>query len=162
MRSASIKPDRIVQLELQVSELKATLERKTAMMDGPEEEKSRQEVSLSQQLNEAYSKMDALTEEIAATETLIADTQDRLAASEAEEGPSQDLSSPSRGAEGDDVGEREKNLKLLLDKAKLDKDKAIRILIKIAGKNVVEEFLEHHAGAPDILDLLEEHLLEAR
>jgi hypothetical protein len=44
----------------------------------------------------------------------VQDTQDRLAASEAEEGPSQDLSSPSRGAEGDDVGEREKNLKLLV------------------------------------------------
>jgi len=60
----------------------------------------------------------------------------------------------------DALGEREQKLKSLVEKAKQDKEKALRILIKIAGKDVIDQFLERNAGAPDVLDRLEEYLAD--
>ncbi len=62
---------------------------------------------------------------------------------------------------GDDVmdamlrkGEREKELESMLLKTKRDKDKAIRIIVPIIGKDRIAAFLNRHAGSPDILDKL--------
>jgi len=49
---------------------------------------------------------------------------------------------------------REKDLEEQLVKAKKDKDKAIRVLIQIIGKEKVNDFLTKNAGNPDILDAL--------
>lgn len=69
---------------------------------------------------------------------------------------------PSGGGPlGDDVmdamlrkGEREKELENMLLKTKRDKDKAIRIIVQIIGKDRIASFLNKHAGSPDILDKL--------
>jgi hypothetical protein len=65
------------------------------------------------------------------------------------------------GPLGDDVmdamlrkGEREKELENMLLKTKRDKDKAIRIIVQIIGKDRIASFLNKHAGSPDILDKL--------
>lgn len=69
----------------------------------------------------------------------------------------------SGGGDGDGVegllrkGEREKELENLLVKTKRDKDKAIRILVQIIGKDRISHFLNKHAGSPDILDKLLEY-----
>jgi len=44
-----------------------------------------------------------------------------------------------------------------LNKTKKDKDKAIRIIVQLIGKERVATFLNRHAGSPDILDRLLEH-----
>jgi hypothetical protein len=49
-------------------------------------------------------------------------------------------------------GEREKQLELLLQKTKKDKDKAIKLIVQIIGKDRIAGFLARYAGAPDILD----------
>lgn len=54
-------------------------------------------------------------------------------------------------------GEREKQLEILLQKTKRDKDKAIRLIVQIVGKDRISAFLSRHAGAPDILDKLLEY-----
>jgi hypothetical protein len=41
-----------------------------------------------------------------------------------------------------------------LQKTKKDKDKAIRLVIQLIGKERVSAFLSQHAGAADILDRL--------
>jgi hypothetical protein len=50
--------------------------------------------------------------------------------------------------------DREATLETQLVKAKRDKDKAVRLVILLIGKEKVAEFLRRHAGAPDILDKL--------
>lgn len=54
-------------------------------------------------------------------------------------------------------GEREKQLELLLQKTKKDKDKAIKLIVQIIGKDRIAGFLARYAGAPDILDRLLDH-----
>lgn len=49
-----------------------------------------------------------------------------------------------------------KELESLLVKAKKDKDKAVRLIILLIGKERMSEFLKEHAGSPDILDALVE------
>jgi hypothetical protein len=97
-----------------------------------------------------------------------------------------DIFSPQRSAGFDSLGleqslrrgEREKQLEILLQKAKRDKDKAIRLIVQIVGKvrdtysdglltlqqiimlcyqDRISSFLTKHAGAPDILDRLLEY-----
>jgi hypothetical protein len=41
----------------------------------------------------------------------------------------------------------------------MDKEKALRALVKITGKAKVKQFLDDYAGAPDIIDRLEEYIL---
>lgn len=54
-------------------------------------------------------------------------------------------------------GEREKQLEILLQKNKKEKDKAIKLIVQIIGKDRISNFLARNAGAPDILDKLLEH-----
>lgn len=51
-------------------------------------------------------------------------------------------------------GEREKDLEKQLIKAKKDKDKALKLLIQLIGKERIAEHLQKHAGDGDILDSL--------
>jgi hypothetical protein len=52
---------------------------------------------------------------------------------------------------------RERELEEALIKSKQEKDRAVRVLITVLGKQRVAEFLAKHAGAPDILDTLCAH-----
>jgi hypothetical protein len=54
-------------------------------------------------------------------------------------------------------GEREKELQNLLVKVKADKDKAVKVIIGLVGKERMSEFLAQHAGSPDILDSMMTH-----
>lgn len=51
-------------------------------------------------------------------------------------------------------GEREKELQNLLVKVKADKDKAVKVIINLVGKERMAEFLSQHAGSADILDAM--------
>mmetsp|Transcript_5801 Transcript_5801/g.9534 ORF Transcript_5801/g.9534 Transcript_5801/m.9534 type:complete len:291 (+) Transcript_5801:75-947(+) len=51
-------------------------------------------------------------------------------------------------------GEREKSLEKVLQRTKREKDKAVRIVIQLVGKERMNDFLNHHAGSADILDRL--------
>lgn len=53
--------------------------------------------------------------------------------------------------------EREKDLEMMLLKTKKDKDKAIRIIVQIIGKDRIAAFLNRNAGSADILDKLLEY-----
>ena len=50
------------------------------------------------------------------------------------------------------LGEREKKLELMLTKTKEEKDKAVRLIIEIIGKEKIASFLHRNAGSEDILD----------
>jgi len=53
--------------------------------------------------------------------------------------------------------ERTRELEAQLIKAKKDKDKAIKLIILLIGKERISEFLQKNAGAADILDALVEN-----
>ncbi len=52
---------------------------------------------------------------------------------------------------------RERELEEALIKAKQEKDRAVKVLITVLGKQRVAAFLSKHAGSPDILDTLCAH-----
>ena len=54
-------------------------------------------------------------------------------------------------------GEREKDLEKQLIKAKKDKDKSLKLLIQLIGKDRIAEHLQQHAGEGDVLDSLVAH-----
>lgn len=48
--------------------------------------------------------------------------------------------------------ERERELEMQLIKAKREKEKAVRLVVTLLGRDNVAEFLHDHAGSPSILD----------
>jgi hypothetical protein len=49
-------------------------------------------------------------------------------------------------------GEREKELEVQYLKVKADKDKALKLLIQLIGKERLQKHIQTHAGSPDLLD----------
>ena len=49
-------------------------------------------------------------------------------------------------------GEREKELEGQYLKVKADKDKALKLLIQLIGKERLQKHIQTHAGSPDLLD----------
>ena len=116
------------------------------------------ELTLERDLDEAHRRIIDLRSEKVSLETSVKELQSRLTQEQSKNG-----SGSSRGGSQSAAaalsaaqhrGEREKELQTLLIKAKTDKDKAIRVIINLVGKEKMAEFLNQHAGSPDILDAM--------
>jgi hypothetical protein len=166
---------RVRELEEEVQELRRKLERAEARLtqrDGGAGSMAR-EVALEKELDDVHSKLLNARQDKQVLENSVRELQSRLAALEhtqfSNEGGktftlfNMNSGFPGSGG-GDDMmdvmlrkGEREKELENMLLKTKRDKDKAIRIIVQIIGKDRIGTFLNRHAGSPDILDKLLEH-----
>lgn len=147
--------ERIKELEFEVFELKKKLDRAESRLlqpAGPVGSSSR-EVTLEKDLDYAHTLIAVMKKERKALEQSVNELQNRLTAAEtanaAAKAPSSDVTSLEATLMR---GELQKKLEMQLLKAKDDKDKAIRLIIHLIGKERVNEFIAQHAGSADILD----------
>lgn len=117
------------------------------------------EAELEKQLEKTHQDLIAMRREKQALEQSVEELQQRLTAAETDHGHSS--RSPEKiGSVESSIkrGEREKELEKQLLKAKRDKDKALKLIIHVIGKDRIAEHLQQHAGDPDLLDSLVEKL----
>jgi hypothetical protein len=170
---AKREADKIIELEEEVLDLKRKLERAEARLSQKEGSAGvmAREVALERELDEAHKKLAHLRAEKQGLELSVKELQIKLMEIEAPADlkPSTNYYSPgfnnnnNHSPYRDKVesslkrGEREKQLETLLQKTKKDKDKAIKLIVQIIGKDRISSFLARNAGAPDILDRLLDH-----
>ncbi len=114
------------------------------------------EAELGRELDTAYNRINELKGEKMQLESSIKALTVRLTLTESKlEATSQKQNNSVLSFESTfKKSDRETTLETQLVKAKRDKDKAVRLVILLIGKEKVAEFLKKHAGAPDILDKL--------
>jgi hypothetical protein len=159
---------RVQELEEEIDELRRKLERaeaRLAQKEGNAGSLSR-EVALEKELDEAHEKLLSLRQDKTTLEASVRELQSRLASMDhgMDAGHSSFKSrTPFADAASSEVdsalkrSEREKDLEMMLLKTKKDKDKAIRIIVQIIGKDRIAAFLNRNAGSADILDKLLEY-----
>jgi hypothetical protein len=117
---------------------------------------------LERDLEDAHKRIIDLRSEKASLEGSVKELQGRLTSEQRKNGAN--MSSAGAGtmsaallsaAQG--RGEREKELQNLLVKVKADKDKAVKVIINLVGKERMASFLSQHAGSADILDAMIAH-----
>jgi hypothetical protein len=151
--------NRLKELESEVFELRNKLERAESILSQQSglSGSLRREAALEKDLDMAYDKINLIKSEKSSLETSVKALQLRLTLAESQE---ENVVTPHT----DSVlmqsalknSEREKDLETQLLKAKRDKDKAIRLVIRLIGKERVAEFLLHSSGSTDVLDALVE------
>lgn len=130
------------------------------------------ELSLEKDLDEAHKRIVDLRTDKASLENSVKELQHRLTLEQARNGGLKGgVGGSGAGAAAAALGsgtanpslsaallrgEREKELENQLLRAKSDKDKAVRVIINLVGKDRMVEFLNRHAGSPDILDAMVE------
>lgn len=176
--ASSKERSRSAELDEEIQLLRRKLERaesRLSQKEGTAGSLSR-EVALEKELDDAHDKLSKLRLDKAALEESVKELQMKLLEAETASPVHSPMRtselgeffspSPGRGAALLDPnsieasvrrGEREKQLEMLLLKTKRDKDKAIRLIIQIVGKDRISSFLTRHAGTPDILDRLLEY-----
>jgi len=165
----------VQELEEEVQELKRKLERADSRVKEGTSGSLSREVALERELNEASEKINKLKAEKEQLDASVQELQRRLTELESTatatstrrqsvmsivDGSVHSRDNSGRGGASNSMeaalrrGEREKQMEMLLQKAKRDKDKAIRIIVQLIGKEKINSFLNHNAGAADILDKL--------
>ncbi|CAE7471756.1 unnamed protein product, partial [Symbiodinium microadriaticum] len=113
------------------------------------------EAELENQLERTYADIVNLKHEKNALKLSVKELQSRLTAAETN-GSAPTASSTNIGSVEAAMrrSEREKDLEKQLVKAKKDKDKALKLLIQLIGKERVAEHLQQHIGEADVLESL--------
>lgn len=124
--------------------------------DGPTTGVFSREAELEAQLEKTHSELIAARREKAALEKSVLELQDRLTMAETHGSSTLSMEQGKIGTMEANIrrGEREKDLEKQLVKVKKEKDKALRLLISLIGKDRIADHLQQHAGAPDLLDSL--------
>ena len=111
------------------------------------------EAELGKELDTAYGRINILKEEKHTLEASIKALHARLGIAEGKiEAASKVHISNILSVDSLKRNEREQDLEKQLVKARKDKDKAIKLIILLVGKEKMGDFLKNHAGSPDILD----------
>jgi len=161
---------RIRDLEAEVFDLQKKLDRSLSRLHqqpGSADALSR-ETELENELAVSAEKSSKQRNANRSLELTVKQLQSRLTQAEADKLVGRDSAdgTNSGGADGHGDGSdalkhanrsRERELEEALIKSKQEKDRAVRVLITVLGKQRVAEFLAKHAGAPDILDTLCAH-----
>lgn len=160
--SAMREQSRISQLEQEVMELRKKLERAEARLvhkDGSAGVLSR-EVEMENELREAQDRINVMKIEKNRLDQSVKELHARLV--ELESASPSKASLIGNSSHSDIVsmelalkrGEKEKHLENALQRTKAEKDKAIRVIVQIVGKDEISKFLNNNAGSVDILDKL--------
>jgi hypothetical protein len=161
--------ERIKDLEAEVFDLQRKLDRsnsRLAQQPGSADALSR-ETELENELSSATEKLVTQRNINRSLEVTVKELQKRLTQAEHDllVGGNQHHHH-SQTNENMDFNEGQKSRVTLLEehlvKTKRDKDRAIRVLISILGKDKIASFLDKHAGSPDILDALQQHFMQQK
>lgn len=122
------------------------------------------EIELGKELDSAYVRINKMKTEKLSLEQSVKALQARLSLAESKL-EAANYSSNQSIMQLDTAfkkGDRESDLEAQLISTKRDKDKAIKLVVLLIGKDKVAEFLKNNAGCPDILDKLVETFSSAR
>ena len=124
-------------------------------------------MQLERDLEEAHKRIIDLRADKASLESSVKELQTRLTQEQSRNGTSSSSNSSNSKSnhtnassmaaalrDAQQRGEREKELQTLLIRTKTDKDKAIKVIINLIGKEKMSAFLNQHAGSTDILDAM--------
>jgi len=120
----------------------------------------KRELEIEKELEDMYRKAYKLKLEKQALEVSVQELQSRLTNVESSHIGTSSAYQKSNHVDSNSIevailkGEREKRLENMLQKTKKDKDKAVRFIIDMIGKERISHFLNQHAGEADILDRL--------
>lgn len=146
----------------EIAELKKKLENAEAKLKegGTQSSILLRESVLEEQLERAHASIVTLKHDKNALKLSIRELQTRLTNAQVHKKNGGDEVKAQTAASVQEAmqrGEREKDLEKQLIKAKKDKDKALKLLIQLIGKERIAEHLQKHAGEGDILDSLVAH-----
>jgi len=147
---------------IEIAELKRKLENAEAKLaeGGNTSNGLLREAVLEEQLERAHATIVTLKHDKNALKLSIKELQIRLTnAQVSKKNGGEEVKSQTAAAvqEAMKRGEREKDLEKQLIKAKKDKDKSLKLLIQLIGKERIAEHLQKHAGEGDVLDSLVTH-----
>jgi hypothetical protein len=160
--------ERIKDLEAEVFDLQRKLDRsnsRLAQQPGSADALSR-ETELENELSSSTEKLVTQRNVNRSLEVTVKELQKRLTQAEHDLLVGGAHNQNSQISDNMDFNEGQKSRVTLLEehlvKTKRDKDRAIRVLISILGKDKIASFLDIHAGSPDILDALQQHFMQQK
>lgn len=150
--------NKITDMEIELEELRLKLQRAETKLAQHEKGVGAlaREAELENQLEKAHSDLIKMKHEKNALKLSVKELQNRL--TQAETGGNTPAATSSNNIGTVEAAmrrsEREKDLEKQLVKAKKDKDKALKLVIQLIGKERIADHLQQHAGEADVLDSL--------